>query len=246
MSPRVELFPTCIVDSISTGLGASVMSVLERLGFDVSIARRATCCGQPAWNSGFADEAAAVARTTLDALDGDPDTVICVPAGSCATMMRIYWPELFRIVGDARSAQRAAALIPRIKEFSELVSSAGPVRGSFPFRVAYHKSCHMLRELGISEQPITLLEGLDGCDTVRWRDDLCCGFGGTFAVKEPEVSVAMTDAKIDSLLATDAEVLVGCDRSCLMQMESRMRRRGIDLPVRHLADVLADALEAGM
>ena len=115
--------------------------------------------------------------------------------------------------------------------------------GRLDKRVAYHRSCHMTRELGIATQPAALLDGLEGCRRVAWADDLCCGFGGTFAIKQPEISVAMADAKIDSLLASEAEMVVGCDQSCLLHLEGRMRRRGVRLPVRHLALVLDEATE---
>jgi len=237
----VTFFGTCIVDSVAGAVGRAAVRVLERQGHEVTVAREATCCGQPAWNSGFAAEAARVARATLDALEGGEGPV-CLPSGSCATMMRVYWPQMFRLAGDEAAAERAERLAERVVEFSEL-AARGPVpAGRLEARVAYHRSCHMTRELGIVDEPTRLLDALEGCRRVAWADDLCCGFGGTFSVKQPEMSVAMADAKIDSLLAAGAEMVVGCDQSCLMHLEGRMRRRGIRLPVRHLALVLDEAL----
>jgi L-lactate dehydrogenase complex protein LldE len=233
----VAFFSTCLVDSVAGEVGRAAVRVLERQGHRVTAAARATCCGQPAWNSGFAAEAARVARTTLDTLEAASGPV-CLPSGSCATMMRVYWPQMFRLAGDADAAARAERLAERVVEFSELAARGPALPGRLEARVAYHRSCHMTRELGIAEQPERLLEGLEGCRRVAWADDLCCGFGGTFAVKQPEISVAMADAKIDSLLAAGAEMVVGCDQSCLMHLEGRMRRRGIRLPVEHLALVL--------
>ncbi len=238
----VIFFTTCIVDSVSAGVGRAAVRVLERLGHRVTLAPGATCCGQPAWNSGFAAEAARVARTTLRALEAGGDGPVCLASGSCATMMRVYWPEMFRIAGDPEAAARAERLASRVVEFSELVAGGTPLRGRLSKRVAFHRSCHMTRELGIVDQPTALLDGLEGCRRVAWADDLCCGFGGTFAVKQPEISVAMADAKIDSLLASGAEMVVGCDQSCLLHLEGRMRRRGVGLPVRHLAVVLDEAM----
>jgi L-lactate dehydrogenase complex protein LldE len=235
--PSIAFFPTCIVDTLSPGPGAAAARVLGDLGHEVSALEGATCCGQPAWNSGFAPEAARVAATTLKALEQCGADLICVPSGSCVTMMRLYWPELFRLVGDEDLLSRAAAIGPRIREFSE-IAAGSDVRGRFEARVAYHRSCHMSRELGIVAPPENLLDGLDGCERIDWRADLCCGFGGTFAVKQPEISVAMADAKIDSLLESEADVVVGCDLSCLMHLEGRLRRLGSDLPVLHLAEVL--------
>ena len=241
--PAVTFFSTCVVDTMAGAVGRAALRFLERQGHRVTVARDATCCGQPAWNSGFAPEAARVARATLDALEGS-DGPVCLPSGSCATMMRVYWPQMFRLAGDPGAAGRAERLAERVVEFSELASRGPAPGGRFDARVAYHRSCHMTRELGIVDAPVRLLEGLEGCRLVAWADDQCCGFGGTFAVKQPEISVAMADAKIDSLLAAGADVVVGCDQSCLMQLEGRLRRRGVELPVRHLAEVL-DAAAAG-
>jgi len=236
MGERVTLLPTCVVDTVAPEVGAAVVRVLRRCGFDVEIPGQATCCGQPAWNSGFTEEAARVARTTLDALDAT-DGTICVPAGSCATMIRVFWPELFEMTGDAQAAQRAKDVGARVREFSELIAglNSGASRGG---RVAYHHSCHMLRELGIHDAPVDALRAA-GCEVVAWSaDERCCGFGGLFSVKQPETSIAMADDKIDSLQSTGAETLVGCDASCLMHLRGRMERRGIATPVKHLAEVL--------
>src|SRR5262245_18740862 len=139
---KVALLPTCVVDTVAPSVGAACVRVLRRIGCEVSVPDRATCCGQPAWNSGFAAESAKVAKTTLDALTDDPADVICVPAGSCATMMRVFWKELFHVVGDHESAHTAEALAPRVIEFVEFVSERAP-SGSVQAKVAYHHSCHM-------------------------------------------------------------------------------------------------------
>jgi|AMFO01.1.fsa_nt_gi Fe-S oxidoreductase len=236
--PRVALLPTCVLEALAPDVGAAVVRTLRARGYDVHIPDGVTCCGQPAWNAGFVAEAAAVAATTLAALDADPAEVVCVPAGSCATMMRVYWPELFRLAGDEEASRRAEELLPRVKEFTELLDPGEDVAPDGGEPVAYHHSCHMLRELHLAEPPERVLHAA-GHPTVTWDGaDRCCGFGGLFAVKEPEISVAMADEKIDSLLAGDARCLVGADLSCLLQLEGRLRRRGIDLPVRHIAELL--------
>ena len=244
LTGRVALLPTCVLDTVAPEVGEAVVKVLRRLGADVAIPERATCCGQPAWNAGFAEEAAAVAHTTLEALAGDPAEVICVPAGSCATMIRVFWPELFHLTGDHAAAEQATALAPRIKEFSELLQSCGQPSGlELEASVAYHHSCHMLRELGLHDEPLAALAAVKGCTTVAWEgDDRCCGFGGMFSVKLPETSLAMADDKLDALAASGATHLVGCDTSCLLHLQGRLRRRGDQrTQVRHLAEILAEA-----
>jgi L-lactate dehydrogenase complex protein LldE len=243
-APAAVLFPTCVVEALAPRVATSARRVLERLGFDVTVAPGTTCCGQPAWNAGFAADAARVAATTCDALSASGAATICVPSGSCATMMRVYWPELFGLVGDAPRSKAAVLLGERVREFSEVVADH-EVGGRFEAVIAYHRSCHMTRELGIVGRPTGLVDALDGAQRVPWMDDVCCGFGGTFSVKQPEISVAMADDKIDSLVASGADTLVGCDQSCLTHLEGRMRRRGVPVEVRHLAEVLDEAMEAG-
>ena len=245
--PKAALLPTCVVDTVAPDVGASTVRVLRRLGYEVSVPSAATCCGQPAWNAGFAEASATVAATTLDALEAVADDVdvVVVPAGSCTTMMRVFWAELFEVVGRHEDAARAARLAPKVKELSELLAEtdAGErAGGTLEARAAYHHSCHMLRELRIEQQPTDLLGDVDGLDLVDWpAADRCCGFGGLFSVKQPELSVAMADDKIDALLPTGADLLVGCDQSCLMHLEGRLRKRGLAVRVRHLAEVLDEA-----
>src|SRR4051812_24798888 len=187
MADRVALLPTCVVDTVAPEVGESVVRVLRRFGHDVTVPDGVTCCGQPAWNAGFAADAAQVARATLRALaralDDDPDLRICVPAGSCATMIRVFWPELFHLEGTEAEVATARRVGAATLEFSELLSGdaagdgAAHLEGSYAATVAYHHSCHMLRELGLREPPLALLDGLDGCRRADWSaDERCCGF----------------------------------------------------------------------
>lgn len=245
MSERVALFPTCIVDALAPEVGVAAVRCLRRLGCTVDVPAGATCCGQPAWNAGQVEAAAAVARVTLDALAAMPAETIVVPAGSCATMMRVFWPELFHLAGDAAAVARARAVGERTREFSEFVAARSgeespAATGISAKGVVYHHSCHMLRELGIERQPEALLAQAGvGCreSTARGR---CCGFGGLFAVKLPEASVAMADDVLDAAVATGAVEVVGCDSSCLMHLAGRAARRGLALRFRHLAEVLEE------
>jgi L-lactate dehydrogenase complex protein LldE len=245
---KTTLFITCLVDLFQPDTGVAAVKVLRASGCEVSCPMGQTCCGQPAWNSGFAEEAAKVARTTLTALEADNGDVVVVPAGSCATMMKVFWPEMFEVVGDHDAAQRARKLATKTFEFSEFIDQCRrdgalpDVIMENPPRVAYHHSCHMLRELRIHDAPEDLL-GAMGSVQVEWPDaDRCCGFGGLFSMKLPETSVAMADEKLRSI-PKDADMLVGSDGSCLMHLRGRVDHEHRFLPVKHLAELLADALD---
>lgn len=247
---HVSLLITCVVDVLAPDVGEASVRVLRAAGCHVSCNLDQTCCGQPAWNAGFAPEAAAVARTTLSALEAELDggaDAVAVPAGSCATMVRQFWPELFEVVGDHEAAGRARRVGARTYELSELLATltdALPaLRVERPVRAALHQSCHMLRELRIDEQPGELLASVEGCTPVAWAgSDRCCGFGGTFSVKLPETSVAMADEKLRALALVEPDVVVGCDSSCLMHLQARAEATGSPIHVRHLAEVLAAGL----
>ena len=239
---RVTLLVTCVVDLLEPEVGEATVRVLRAAGCDVSVNLAQTCCGQPGWNAGHAREAAKVARTTLAALEdelADGAEAVVVPAGSCAAMVKVFWPELFTVVGDEAAADRARAVGDVTHELADfLVGRDLPELATGDERVAYHHSCHMLRELGIRHAPESLVDRVGS--RVTWEDDdRCCGFGGLFSVKLPEVSTAMADEKLASL---DADVLVGCDASCLAQLRSRSEAVGTPVRTRHLAQLLDDAL----
>lgn len=215
------------------------MKVLERLGAEVSFDPAQTCCGQPAFNTGYTDEARRVAERVLDLFDG-ADYVVA-PSGSCSTMVRVFYPELF--ADDPARLAMARALGSRFFEFSEfLVKVLGVenVGASFPHRVTYHDSCHLLRELGISEEPRRLIRAVSGVELVEMDDyKLCCGFGGTFSVKFPEVSAAMGRDKLKAAANAGAEYLVANDSGCLMHLAGLIHRQGLPLKAMHLAELLA-------
>lgn len=247
----VALFVTCVGELLDPDVPAAAVAVARACGADVSVPDGQTCCGQPAWNAGFAPEAAAVARTSLAALEaaleGGADHVV-VPAGSCATMIRLYWPTLFDTVGDTAAAERARRVGARVQELTEWAAeragSLPPMASGRPATVAYHRSCHLQRELHVTEQPVALLGLVEGCEVAEWDgDDRCCGFGGTFSVKLPEVSAAMADEKLDSLPPGVVQV-VGADASCLLQIRTRAQHRGLPITTRHIAQVLRDAIQA--
>jgi L-lactate dehydrogenase complex protein LldE len=236
--PRVALFVTCLVDQFAPHVGECVVKVLERLGVEVTFSAEQTCCGQPAFNTGYRPEARAVAARMLDVFEGAEYVV--APSGSCSSMVRIFYPELF--ADDPLRLRQAEQLRDHFFEFSEFlvkVLKVEDVGASFPHRVAYHDSCHLLRELGIADEPRKLLRAVRGIELVELPDHrLCCGFGGTFAVKFPEVSVAMGDDKLRVVAESGAEYLVANDAGCLMHLGGLIHRQGLPLQTLHLAELL--------
>lgn len=243
---HVSLFVTCLVDLLEPEVGVATVRVLRASGCTVGLPEAQTCCGQPAWNAGFVEQAAEVARTTLGALEADGADAVVVPAGSCTTMIRVFWAELFELVGDHAASERARVLAMKTFELSELVALRAehlPPLVAATAKVAYHHSCHMLRELRIERQPLDLLDRVEGVEVAEWpADQRCCGFGGLFSVKLPEASVAMADDKLASL---PCDAVVGCDASCLMHLRARAEHEGRSVTTRHLVQVLADALPEG-
>jgi L-lactate dehydrogenase complex protein LldE len=238
---RAALFVTCLVDHLFPQVGHAVVQVLERVGIGVTVPDGQTCCGQPAFNAGFHDEARAMVRHTIDVLGAD-DAPVVIPSGSCTDFLVHHAPHL--IAGDAEYGPRAEALARRTYEFSQfLVDVAGTTdcgacaRGS----ATYHPSCHGLRGLGLTRQPRQLLDAVKGLEMRPLADaETCCGFGGLFAVKMSEISAAMLDRKLDRVLESGADRLVATDVSCLMHMAGGLHRRGSPIVVRHVAEVLAE------
>jgi L-lactate dehydrogenase complex protein LldE len=240
--PVVQLFPTCLVNEFHPDAGMAVVRVLERLGFDVQLPAGLTCCGQPAYNAGFHPEARQVARHTLDALAAT-DGPIVVPSGSCADMLVHQYAELFR--DDQADAERARMVAARCREFSQFVVEHGGARlvARLPTRVAYHPSCHLLRGLGVRDEPLTLIRAVAGAEPVTLAEqEECCGFGGLFSIKNPDISAAMMDRKLTAVTASGADRLVSCDLGCLLHLEGGLRRRGSAIKTQHLAELIDEAL----
>lgn len=230
---------TCLADQFFAPAGVAAVRLLRSLGCEVIFPPDQTCCGQPAFNAGYWDEARRVATHTLGVFEG-ADAVV-LPSGSCASMVGVHYPELF--AGDAVALRRAEVLASRTFELSEFIVKVLGVEhlggGLAGKRVAYHHGCHALRELGLREEPLALLRN-SGATLVNWPADMeCCGFGGVFAVKFPEVSAAMADRKLDSLPPCD--LLTSADPGCLLHLRGRIARRGMEIPVKHLAEVLWEA-----
>ena len=240
---RVSLFVTCVVDQLYPQVGLAAADVLTRLGVEVVFNPEQTCCGQPAFNSGFRKEARDVAAHMLDVFEAELKSAdyIVAPSGSCTTMVKKFYTELFE--GDAENLARASAIGGRLFEFSQFLVEVLGVRGveaSFDGKVTYHDSCHLLRELGVSSQPRDLIKSVSGVEFVEMdRADACCGFGGTFSVKYPEISTAIAEEKIAGIERSGAGVVVACDSSCLMQIAGLLARRGSPVRCMHIAELLA-------
>ena len=239
MSTRVSLFVTCIVDQVFPQVGIAITQLLERLGYQVHFPVAQTCCGQPAFNSGYTEEARKIARHFLDVFR-DSETII-VPSGSCTSMISHHFADLFE--HEPKLLAEARALEPRVWEFSRFlleVAEVDDVGARFDGVVTYHDSCHALRELNIKTGPRKLLAKVQGLTlTEMGAAEECCGFGGTFSIKFPEVSGAMARTKIDSILKTGASTVVSIDSSCLMQLQGVIDRARLPIRTLHLAEVLA-------
>jgi len=236
---RVSVFVTCVVDQIFPSIGIAMTEVLERIGYQVEFRELQTCCGQPAFNTGHRDEARQVARHFIDVFR-DAEAIV-VPSGSCTSMIAHHYADLFR--DDPPMLEQAQSLAARVFEFSRFlleVAGVDDVGARFDGVVTWHDSCHALRELGVRDGPRRLLERVEGL-TLREMDaaEECCGFGGTFSVKFPDVSGAMARTKIESIVRTDANAVVSADASCLMQLQGAMHRAGLRIRTMHLAEVLA-------
>lgn len=234
---RVALFATCLGDRLFADACADAVRLLRKLGCDVDFPDGQTCCGQPAFNAGHVGEARRMARHTLGVF-GDAEHVV-LPSGSCAGMLRRYYPELFE-GAERRRAEELAQRTWELSQFLVRVLGVGDLgTGLEGRRVAYHHGCHALRELGVHDEPVGLLEAA-GADVVPWEaGEECCGFGGLFSVKLPAVSAGMADRKLDTLPPVD--LVTSADGGCLMQMSGRAERRGVATPFRHLASVLWEA-----
>lgn len=234
----VQLFVTCLVDGFRPGVGRATVQVLERLGYRVEFPPDQTCCGQPAFNSGFRTEARAMASHLVDVLEATAGPIV-VPSGSCAAMIIHHAPEL--LSSDPARHAPARRVAERTSELAMfLVDHATEIDAHCAGTATYHHSCHGLRDLGIESEPARLLEEIDGLDVVPLEGaDECCGFGGLFSLEMPEVSAALMRSKIRRVQATGADFLIGGDVSCLMHLEGGLRRIGSPIEVRHVAEVLA-------
>ena len=239
MADRVSLFVTCMVDQLFPRVGLAMADVLERLGYQVDFPEDQTCCGQPAFNSGYRDEARTVARHFLRTFETSERIV--VPSGSCTSMIVHHFAELFH--KEPETLARVHALEKRVWEFSTFLTEVAGVEdvgARFDGVVTFHDGCHALRELGVKQSPRRLLARVRGLELREMiPGEECCGFGGTFSVKFAELSGAMAETKIDAITRTGAGTVVSLDPSCLMQIQGALSRAGSPIRTLHLAEVLA-------
>ncbi len=236
---EVQLFSTCLAEEFFPEVNDAAATVLERLRLKVTPIRGAFCCGQVAFNEGMREQAVALARRFLNSVQ--PGVPIVVPSGSCTSMLKIFYGDL--LADDPGLAARASAIRPWVFELSQFIVNVLKVKylgARYERAVAYHPSCHLMRELGVRAEPMTLLSAVAGIKLCVVRDrEECCGFGGMFSVKFPDISASMLDDKIARINESGAEVVVANDCGCLMQIGGGLSRKGEKIEVRHLAEVLA-------
>ncbi|WP_051267696.1 (Fe-S)-binding protein [Nakamurella lactea] len=245
---RIALMATCLADAMFPNVAKATVALLERLGHEVVFPAGQTCCGQMHVNTGYLDEALPIVRNYVEVFSAEQWDVAVAPSGSCVGSVRHQHAMVANRGGDAALAQRATELAGRTYELSELlvdVLGLTDVGAYFPHRVTYHPTCHSLRMLRVGEKPLQLLRAVQGIDLVDLPDaDVCCGFGGTFALKNPDVSTAMLADKMANVQATKAEVCSAGDSSCLMHIGGGLSRLRTGVRTVHLAEILASTKDS--
>jgi L-lactate dehydrogenase complex protein LldE len=235
---KITLFIPCFVNACFPRAGISMVQIFERLGHTVDYRSEVVCCGQPAFNSGYWDEARPVAARTLSLLES-ADVVVSA-SGSCGAMLKVFYPELFKGRPEEAAAKNLAGKCYEFTEFLVTRLGVTDLGARFPVKATFHDGCHGLRELGVKSQPRQLLAKVQGLELVEMKEaESCCGFGGTFAAKYPQISTAMGEVKCASAVETGAEMIISNDSSCLMQIQGLLDRQGQRIKTIHIAEVLA-------
>ena len=240
---KTALFVPCFIDQFFPRAAEAVRRVLTALGHDVIVPEGQTCCGQPSFNAGHWPDARRVARHFLQVFAGHE--LIVAPSGSCVAMVKSHYPQLFPDGEEARTAQQVGERIHEFTSFLTDVMQVETLNAHLPIKmkVTLHDSCHAHRDLGIYDQPRRLLGMIEGLQLVEMADsDVCCGFGGVFSVKYPEVSTALADAKLDNAAETGAEIITAVDGSCLIHLQGRLERRGMKVRTMHIAELIAEGM----
>jgi L-lactate dehydrogenase complex protein LldE len=238
MGRKVSLFVPCFVDQLLPEVAVDAVKVLRRIGCEVDFPEDQTCCGQPAFNTGYWDDARPCAERYLRVFK-DAEVIVC-PSGSCTTMVRNFYPELLKESPMRADAVAVGFRTYELSEFLVKVAGVTDVGAVFPHSVTYHASCHGLRELHLREEPLQLLRAVQGLNLVDMaRNEECCGFGGTFATKFANISAAMGQSKAESIMASGAEFVTAIDPSCLMHVQGMLGKNGMKARTIHLASILA-------
>ncbi len=240
---NVTLFVQCLVDGLYPEVGEAMVTIFNKLGISINCPLDQTCCGQPAFNAGYRKAARVAARHFIEIFE-DSESIVC-PSGSCVSMVKNHYPELFK--GSPKWLERAVRVGRKTFEFSQYlvdILKVEDVGARFEGTVTYHDSCHLLRGLGVADQPRRLIRNIEKAELIEMKDsDRCCGFGGTFSVKYPVISTAMVDEKISNILASGADAVTGCDISCLMNIQGRLSRIGSRVKTLHIAQLLAQGID---
>jgi L-lactate dehydrogenase complex protein LldE len=235
----VTLFIQCLVDGIYPEVGEAMVQIFRQLGIHLTCPTQQTCCGQPAFNSGYRREARVAAKRFIDIFE-TADAIVC-PSGSCVTMVRHHYPVLFN--DDAswlRRTQNIAAKTYELTEYLVDILEVEDLKSHYDGIITYHDSCHLLRNLRIKEQPRRLLRKVSGAEFIEMYDaDRCCGFGGSFSIKYADISTAMVEDKVNNIIASGADTVVGCDMGCLMNIQGMLSRKGSEIKALHIAQILA-------
>ena len=235
----VTLFIQCLVDGIYPEVGEAMVAIFRKLDVNLTCPTQQTCCGQPAFNSGYHGEARVAAKRFIKIFE-TAEAIVC-PSGSCVTMVRHHYPQLFS--NDAAWLQRALDVAAKTFELTEyLVGNLGvdDLGAHYNGVITYHDSCHLLRNLRVKEPPRRLLRKISGAEFVEMNDsDRCCGFGGSFSFKYGDISAAMAEDKVNNIIASGADTVVGCDMGCLMNIQGMLSRQESSIRVMHIAELLA-------
>ncbi len=235
---KISLFVPCFVDQLFPNVAVSTVQILERLGHEVSFPSAQTCCGQPAFNSGFCNEARDVAERFLE-IFSEADAVVA-PSGSCVSMVKHYYADLFQGRAEESLATLVAGKTFELAEFLVHRLRIMDLGARYPRKVVWHDACHGLRELKLKQEPRQLLRAVRDLELLEMKEcETCCGFGGTFSVKFPDISIAMDEVKIASIEETGADCVASMDSSCLMQIRGLLEKRGSRVEAVHLAEILA-------
>lgn len=239
MNKTVTLFIQCLVDGIYPEAGEAMVKIFRKLGIDLLCPTTQTCCGQPAFNAGYRREAGIAAKRFIDIFE-TAQVIVC-PSGSCVTMVRHHYPQLFADNDPwLQRARQVAAKTYELTEYLVDVLGVQDVGAHYDGKITYHDSCHLLRNLRIQSQPRKLLSNVSGAEFIEMHDaDRCCGFGGSFAVKYVDISSAMVADKVNNIVASGADTVVGCDMGCLMNIQGMLNRLGSDIKIMHIAQILA-------